>query len=69
MINNAITQIMKNRAKIFANRLKTVLTQSQVLRPLQYAVKGRNVTNGLVLLRDVINYLQTNHHDAYILYS
>jgi len=52
-------------SKIFANRLKCVL--STLLGPLQYAVKERDVTNGLITLRDVIDYVQLNHHDAYVL--
>ena len=34
---------------------------------MQYAVKGRNVANGLVLLRDVIDFGQKNNHETYVL--
>ena len=34
---------------------------------MQYAVKGRDVANRLVLLRDVIDFAQTSDHETYVL--
>ena len=44
----------KITSKVYANRIKCVL--SDLLGPMQYAVKGRDVANGLVLLRDVFDF-------------
>ena len=52
-------------SKVYANRIKCVL--SDLLGPMQYAVKGRDVANGLVLLRDVIDFAQKNNHETYVL--
>ena len=37
-----------------------------LLYQTQYAVKGRDVTNGLLLLRDTLSYLRSHDHDAYL---
>ena len=52
-------------SKVYANRFTCVL--SDLLGSMQYAVKGRNVANGLVLLRDVIDFAQKNNHETYVL--
>ena len=51
--------------KVYANRKKCVFLD--LLGAMQYAVKGKNVTNGLVLLRDVIDFSQKNNHKTYVL--
>ena len=39
--------------KVYASRISAALLK--LLEPMQYAFNGRNVSNGLMLLRDVIN--------------
>jgi len=43
------------------------MCSSHFARHFTIAVKGRDVTNGLIALKDVIDYVQLNHHDAYVL--
>ena len=50
--------------KVYANRLSAVL--SEPLEPMQYAFKGRDVCEGLIFLRDVIDLTQTKKQDAYV---
>ena len=52
-------------SKIYANRIKCVL--SDLLGPMQYAVTGSDVANGLVLLRDVIDFVQKDNDEIYVL--
>ena len=51
-------------SKVYANRIKCVL--SDLLGPMQYAVKRRDVANGLELLRDVNDFAQKNNHETYV---
>ena len=52
-------------SKIYANCISAVL--SELLGPMQYAFKGRDVCDGLIFLRDVIDLTQTKKQDAYVL--
>ena len=52
-------------SKVYANRISAVL--SELLGPMQYAFKGRDVCDGLIFLRDVIDLTQTKKQDAYVL--
>ena len=36
-----------------------------LLHETQFAVKGQDVTNGLLLLRDTVSYLKNYNHEAY----
>ena len=50
---------------VYANRISAVL--SELLGPMQYAFKGRDVCDWLIFLRDVIDLTQTKKQDAYVL--
>ena len=52
-------------SKVYANHISAVL--SELLGPMQYAFKGRDVCDGLIFLRDVIDLIQTKKQDAYVL--
>ena len=52
-------------SKVYANCISAVL--SELLGPMQNAFKGRDVCDGLIFLRDVIDLTQTKKQDAYVL--
>ena len=52
-------------SKVYANRIYTVL--SDVLGPMEYAFKGKNVCDGLIFLRDIIDFTQTKKQHAHVL--
>ena len=37
---------------------------SELINEIQFAVKGRDVTNGLILARDILSYLKDHDHEA-----
>ena len=51
-------------SKVYANRISAVL--SKLLGPMQYDFMGRDVCNGRIFLRDVIDRTQTKKQDAYV---
>ena len=51
--------------KVYANGISTVL--SEHLEPTQYAFKGRDVSDGLIFFRYVIDLTQTKRQDIYVL--
>ena len=55
----------KITSKTYANRIKYVLLD--LLGPMQYAVKGKDVAYELVFLRDVIDFSLTNNHETSVL--
>ena len=55
----------KSLAKVYANHISAVL--SELLGPMQYAFKGRDVCDRLIFLRDVIDLTQTKKQDACVL--
>ena len=50
-------------SKVITNRL--TLLMPNLLHDTQFAVRGRDVTNGLLLLRDTLSYLKSHDHEAY----
>ena len=51
--------------KVYANRISAVLPE--LLGPMQYAFKGRDVSDEFIFLRDDIDLTQTKKQDAYVL--
>ena len=52
-------------SKVYANCISALL--SEHLGPMKYAFEGRDVCDGLIFLRDVIDLTQTKKQDAYVL--
>ena len=47
-------------SKVITNRLTRLMLN--LLHDTQFAVRGRDVTNGLLLMRDTLSYLKSQDH-------
>ena len=50
-------------SQVLGNRISQIMPE--LINETQFAVKGRGITNGLILVRDTLSYLKDHDHDAY----